>query len=330
MEYIQLIAGLILLLVSANYLVKGGVSLAEKFKISPLVIGMTVIAFGTSAPEFIVSLSAAIKGNPEIAIGNVVGSNIANIGLILAITALILPIPVQKESIRNDGPLMLIASILFILASMNGMISRVEGLIGFGILLAYTVWMIRASRKSHKERASVAIHPPRISPLMASLFIIGSSIGLAYGANFLIEGATVIATKLGVSQKVIGVTIVSFGTSVPELAASVTAALKKETDISIGNIIGSNIFNILCVIGLSSAIHPIPVDFALFRPDFIWMLAFSVLILVFIYPLRANFRAYIQPSGKLSAFSSLNGSVLGRLSAFILLVLYIFYIYLLF
>lgn len=325
MEYLQLLGGLILLLASANFLVKGGVSLAERFKISPLVIGMTVIAFGTSAPEFIVSLSAAIKGNPEIALGNVIGSNIANIGLILGITALILPIPVQKASIKNDGPMMLLASLLFIIVSMNGIIGRIEGLIGFLILGSYTIWMIRASRKK-----DTPAEKPKLTPLVSILYIVFASAGLAIGANLLIEGASAIAIQFGVSQKVIGVTIVAFGTSVPELAASVVAAFKKQTDISVGNIIGSNLFNILCVIGLSSVIQPITVDFELFRSDFIWMFIFSILVLLLIYPIRLNLAGYLQPKGKISSFFHLEGGRLGRLSGLILVGLYIFYIYLLF
>lgn len=325
MEYLQLLGGIILLLVSADYLVKGGVNLALRFRIAPLVIGMTVIAFGTSAPEFIVSLSAALKGNSEIALGNVIGSNIANIGLILGITALILPIPVQKASIKNDGPMMILASILFILAATNGIIGRLEGAVGVLLLVGYTIRMIRASRQE-----TTSMEEPQLSVWKSVVLIVLSSAGLAFGANLLIEGASAIAVNFGVSQKVIGVTIVAFGTSVPELAASVVAALKKQTDISIGNIIGSNLFNILSVIGLSSFIHPITVNFELFKNDFIWMLMFSILVLLLIYPIRNNLAVWKKQSNKVSILLNMEGGKIGRLSGFILVGLYIFYIYLLF
>ena len=334
MEYIQLLGGLLLLLISANYLVKGGVSLAERLKISPLVIGMTVIAFGTSAPEFIVSLSAAMQGNSEIALGNVIGSNIANIGLILGVTALILPLPVQKESIKNDGPMMLLASVLFILAGMSGVITRLEGCIGFGLMMLYTVWMVRSSRKASKKAAATADtvqeQQPQLSPLLAGVYIVGASAGLAFGADLLINSATEIALAFGVSQKIIGVTIVSFGTSLPELAASVTAAFKKQSDISIGNVIGSNLFNILGVIGFSAMIQPITTDFELFKSDFIWMLAFALLVLLFIYPTRKNIAAYMLNNKRPSLFLNLTGGVLGRASGVVLILLYVGYIWLLF
>lgn len=329
MEYIQLIGGLILLIGSANYLVKGGENLALRLGLSPLVVGMTVIAFGTSAPELLVSLSAALKGNPEIALGNVIGSNIANIGLILGATALLLPIPVQKESVKNDGPVLLLATILFILAAMNGIIGRVDGIVGFIFLVGYTAWMIRQSRRKGKNTPEEEKVAPTLKPLTAFLFIAVSSVGLAYGANLLIDGASALATRFGISQKVIGITIVAFGTSLPELAASVMAALKKQTDISIGNIIGSNLFNILCVIGLSAAVQPIAVDFPLFRSDFLWMLAFTVLLLLLIYPVRKNWAALKKQGSSFSVIFNIQGGILGRLSGLILLVLYIFYIYLL-
>lgn len=332
MEYIQLAGGLLLLILSANYLVKGGENLALRLGMSPLVVGMTVIAFGTSAPEFIVSLSAAVKGNPQIALGNVIGSNIANVGLILGITALIFPIPVNKASIKSDGPLMLIASLLFILVSANGSIGRWEGAVGFGILLAYTTRMIRTSIRHTRAAPAVNEVPavlPTMKPLKAVLFIVASSFGLAYGANLLIDGASALAVTFGISQKVIGITIVAFGTSLPELAASVVAAFKKQTDISIGNIIGSNLFNILGVIGLSSLIHPIRVDYPAFRADFFWMLFFSALLLVLIYPLRKNLAAYRQNKSSFRIFFRVEGGTLGRVSGLLLFGLYIFYLYLL-
>ena len=287
MDYIKLIAGLALLIFSGDYLVKGGVSIAKKLKISSLVIGMTVVAFGTSAPELLVSLQAALKGVPEIAVGNVVGSNIANIALILGVTAIVYPLSVSKLSILIDWPVMMLATILFTLCAMDGNITRIEGIAGFLLLIAFVIFQIYYSRKNNIEMEEDNEKP--VNLWLATFYIIGSCIGLAFGANLLIESASNIATSFGVSQRIIGVTVVAFGTSLPELATSIAAALKKETDIAIGNIIGSNIFNMFCVIGLTSAISPISLNWNAFRPDFIWMLAIAFTLILLILPIRNRF-----------------------------------------
>lgn len=319
LKYLELVGGLILLVISGDFLVKGGSDVAKRFKISSLIVGMTVVAFGTSAPELIVSLQAALSGNPEIALGNVIGSNIANIGLILGITASIFPLAVNRTSLIVDWPVMMIASILFYGASINNRIDRIEGIIGFVLLIAFIIWSIKKSRKTEIQEESTS--KEKITPLWLSfLYIVGSSVGLAYGAKFLVNGASAIALDLGVSERVIGVTIVAFGTSVPELVASVIAAFKKETDISIGNIIGSNLFNIFCVIGLTATVHPIPVNFSTFRPDLLWMLFFALLLFIFMMPWRE-----IRKKNRLS-----DGGVLGRFGGIMLLFLYIYYIYRLF
>ncbi len=322
MDYIKLIGGLVLLVLSGDYLVKGGVGIATKFKISSLVIGMTVVAFGTSAPELIVSLQAAIHGSSAIAIGNVVGSNIANIALILGVTAIVSPLIVSRNSVRKDWPFMMFASLLFTAAAYNGIISRIEGFIGFALLIAYTAWQIISSRRNYLEGKEEE-ETENIAIWKSALMIIAACIGLSYGAEFLISGASNIAKSLGVSERVIGVTIVAFGTSLPELAASVAAALKKETDIAIGNIIGSNIFNILSVIGLSSIISPIPVEWSAFCYDFRWMNAIALVLIILIIPIRQ----YITSKGtKTSLFTE---GKLGRIGGVTLLLLYCLYIFLL-
>lgn len=324
MDYIKLVGGLILLIISGDYLVRGGVAIATRLKISSLVIGMTVIAFGTSAPEFLVSLQAALKGSSEIAIGNVVGSNIANIALILGLTALVYPLKVARNSIRFDWPTMMIATLLFTWAASGMEITRVEGIIGVIGLVAYTAWQIYSSRKQHIPEEEAVKKP--ISVWLALLFIAGSCVGLAYGADFLIQGASNIAKSFGISERVIGVTIVAFGTSLPELAASLAAAFKKQTDIAIGNIIGSNLFNILSVIGLTAAIRPIPVDWTSFKPDFYWMCAISFLLIFLVLPMRAAFSLRGLPMrSKINALF-MEGR-LGRGGGILFVVIYIFYIY---
>ncbi|GET30822.1 calcium/sodium antiporter [Prolixibacter sp. SD074] len=324
MEYLKLLGGLILLLVGGDLLVRGGVGLARHFKVSTLVIGITVVAFGTSAPEFIVSLDAAISGHPEISIGNVVGSNIANIALVLGLTATLMAMPVKRETIRFAWPVMFAASILFYLFIMDAKVERVEGIVFF-IALLWFIW--KSFQRSRRQKEAHEILPPRYS-IPVGFFIIALSIGaLAFGSRILIDGASTIARSLGITERIISITIVAFGTSLPELAASVMAAIKKEADISIGNIIGSNIFNLFGVIGLTAAIHPIPVDFTAFRFDTIWMLGFALALFLFIIPLRKNLIA-LRESGwhKFSVLRNPYGGELLRIEGFLLFVFYIVYI----
>ncbi|MCQ2058164.1 MAG: sodium:calcium antiporter, partial [Bacteroidaceae bacterium] len=231
-----------------------------------------------------------------IAMGNVIGSNIANIGLILGLTALICPIVVTgMKEVASNGLVMTGASVLFLLLSMNGKLSRIEGILLFLLILAYTIISIRNGRRngspvSDKMDASMR-------PLAAFLLLILSCAMLSYGADLLVKGASSLASTLGVSDKVIGLTVVAFGTSLPELAASVAAALKKQMDISIGNIVGSNIFNILCVLGVSCSITPITFQFSTYLRDLIIMLAFAVVLVLMVQPWKQT--------GKLSRLSGL-------------------------
>ena len=286
---IKLLAGFILLFLGGDWLVDGGVALARKFRISPLVIGMTIVAFGTSAPELLVSMTSAIKGSAGIAMGNGLGSNIANIGLILGLTAMLCPIPTENRKITVNGLVMIAASLLLLVFSLKGGISRIEGMVLFAGIILFTVISIRKGRAgSSSEDTESDVHEKKMSVAVALLLIILSCTMLAFGADFMVDGATVLAKAIGVSDKVIGLTVVALGTSLPELAASVAAAIKKEMDISIGNIIGSNIFNVLCVLGVAGSIRPIPFEYSPYRVDFIIMLAFSAALLLLVQPWKAQ------------------------------------------
>lgn len=311
MVYLVLILGLATLIVGGEFLVKGAVGIAEKLHISTLVIGMTVISFGTSAPELIVSIKAALSGNPEIAIGNVVGSNIANIALVLGITVMIFPIVVDRNSKILDWPMMMLASILFFIFALffgkNYTITRWEGAILFFILVGFIYYLVSNSRKKTKQ--ALAESDEEIEAISDNLwksllFLLIGLVGLYFGADWLLKSAVEIALSLGMSKSVVGLTIVAFGTSVPELVTSAVAAFKKETDISIGNLIGSNIFNIMAVIGITAMVKPINVDAAVIDYDMIWMLGISSLLL----PLM------------------LIGKKLGRFKGFMLFATYVIYI----
>lgn len=295
---IKIVVGFTLLFFGGDWLVDGGVALARKFRISSLVIGMTIVAFGTSAPELLVSMTSSIKGSAGIAMGNVLGSNIANIGLILGLTAILCPIPTQNRKVTANGLVMIAASLLLLIFSLNDGISRTEGIILFAGIILFTVISIRKGHSGKSdEDTDTGVQEKSISTGLALLLLILSCVMLAFGADFMVDGATVLAKAIGVSDKVIGLTVVALGTSLPELAASVAAAIKKEMDISIGNIIGSNIFNILCVLGVSGSIRPIPFDYMQYRTDFVIMMAFAAGLIILIQPWK--------PQGKLGRLSGL-------------------------
>ena len=288
---IKLLAGFFLLFFGGDWLVDGGIALARKFRISSLVIGMTIVAFGTSAPELLVSMISAIKGSAGIAMGNVLGSNIANIGLILGLTAILCPIPTQNTKILTNGLVMIFASVILLIFSLNSGISRLEGLVLFAGIILFTTISISKGRSASAGQETQEVVQGKVKSIAAAiLLIILACFMLAFGADFMVDGATVLARSMGVSDKVIGLTIVALGTSLPELAASIAAAIKKEMDISIGNIIGSNIFNILCVLGVSGSIRPITFEYAQYNADFIIMLGFSVALLIFVQPWKSQGR----------------------------------------
>lgn len=309
MEYLLLIAGFALLLLGGKMLVQGGVSLAKRFNISPLVIGLTIVSFGTSAPELFVSVVAGIRGQDAVAIGNVIGSNIANIALVLAITAIIFPIPVKSSSVRIDGPFMISVSILLILFMLNLSISRLEGILFIILILGYTIWHFRTSKKKEPDDVEkVKIKSMRLG--MIILMLSGSIVGLAFGSDLLVKNACAIARAWHVDERVIAITMVAFGTSLPELVTSVIAAFQKQMDISIGNIIGSNIFNILVVLGIAGVINPLTVDRGFMDSDIYWMLGTSVLLFLFILPFRG---------GRLSRLKGL--------SLFVIYIVYVCFLY---
>ena len=263
MTYVYLIAGLVLLVAGAEVLVRGAAKLAAQFGIPPLVIGLTVVAFGTSAPETAVSVQSALNGSGDLAIGNVVGSNIANVLLILGVTALVAPLVVSRQLIRLDVPIMIGASLLTFGLAWDGELSRFDGALLFAGVLAYTGFLIYSARKDKggdddefaKEFGLDEAPKPYAWAINLGLIIAGLVL-LVVGSNFLVEGAVTLARALGISELVIGLTVVAVGTSLPELATSILAAIKGERDIAVGNIVGSNIFNLLCVLGLASMVAP--------------------------------------------------------------------------
>lgn len=252
---LALLSGIIMLYFGAEGLVRGSASVALRKGISPLVVGLTIVAFGTSSPEFVVSMSAAFKGNAGIAVGNIVGSNICNIALILGISALITPIKVNIKLIKTDIIIMIIVSIMLYVMILDGTIGRIDGTILFLGIIVYTWFTLYMAKKEKRDSDSQVTTNGR-KPFKDYLFIIGGLIVLIIGANFFIDGAVKIAKVLHVSDVIIGLSVVALGTSLPEMATSIVAAVKKESDISIGNIVGSNIFNILCILGVAALIQP--------------------------------------------------------------------------
>ena len=278
MNFLLIIGGLILLVLGGNWLLKSAVALSLKLNISRVVVGMTVVSFATSAPELIVSINAALNDSSDLALGNVIGSNIANLGLVLGITLLFGQMKVAKDFYKLNWPVMMIASaLLFLFLANDKIILQYEGIILFSLLIAFLIYLLRFQKNIDLEEVEEDIS---LTGLKTTLFLIIGGLGLWGGSELLIKGATSLALDLGVTERVIGVTIVSIGTSVPELAASIIAVLKKEKAISLGNLIGSNIFNILAVIGITSIITPISLsDERLLSSDIYWMLGISFIIL---------------------------------------------------
>lgn len=274
-----ILLGLALLVKGGDYLVEGAKSIALRAKLSSMVIGLTVVGFGTSMPELLVSSQAALEGNSGIAIGNVVGSNIANIALILGLTALFRPCPTDKKTLKVDAPVMIASCILLSIIGMTGTIGRIAGIIGILLLIAFISWEVRDSRK-HPQTENEQEQPMAL--WLSLLMVAGSLVALSYGADCLINGASGIAKDFGVSDRIIGLTIVAVGTSLPECFASVTAARKGETDMAIGNVIGSVTFNILSVIGISAAICPIHDSNVGFGFDYVLMTLLSIILWFFL------------------------------------------------
>lgn len=288
MNILLIIGGLIFLIIGGNWLLKSAVALSLKLSIPKIVIGMTVVSFATSAPELIVSLNAALNGSPDLALGNVIGSNIANLGLVLGITLLLGEIKVQKSFYNTNWPFMIMASLLlYLFLGFDNIIVRYEGIILFSLLILFLFYLLRFEKSNEIEE--LTDEKDSLPVFKIVLFLIIGGFSLWVGSELLVFGATSLAQEFGVSERVIAVTIVSFGTSIPELATSIIAALNKEKAISLGNLLGSNIFNILAVLGITSIITPVELfDQGLLTNDIFWMLGISFLLLPLVMLSKRN------------------------------------------
>lgn len=310
---VVLIIGLFVLIMGGDFLVRGASSIALRLHISPLVVGLTIVAFGTSAPELLISIKAALGGSPDMTMGNVIGSNICNLALVLGVTALIGAIPVKKDSIRIDWPMTMGASLmLYFLVTFESdpLISRVEGLIFVTIIASYTYFIISKSRKENKAQKALEAEADLDEDSSNNIwkdvvFMLIGCAGLYFGAEWFVGSAQKLAFYLGVSERVIGITVVALGTSLPELVTAIVASIKKETDLALGNLMGSNIFNIFSILGITSIIKEINVSRAIIQNDMVPMLA----ITLFILPLMLLRRK------------------MGRMSGGVLLVIYLYYTY---
>ena len=284
MSILLVVLGFILLVVGGEFLVRSSVALSFKFNISKMVIGMTVVSFATSVPELLVSLQAALTGSPAIAINNVVGSNIANIGLVLGITAIVGAIAVDKSFYKFNWPVMMVFSItLYYFLKNDNILSAIEGGILFTGLVLFLFKLIKKAKKDAViEDVDDAL--AQVSNFKIIIWLLIGAVALYFGSVWLVDGARDIAIRVGVSEAVIGVSLIAIGTSVPELAASIIAAAKQEKAISLGNLIGSNIFNIGSVLGLTALIKPIPVtELQILSSDIFWMLGFSAILILLIF-----------------------------------------------
>ena len=276
--FLELILGLLILIVGGELLVKGAVNFARYFQVSPLIIGLTIVSFGTSAPELLVSLRAAIMDSPQMAIGNVVGSNIANLALVLGATVLISPIKINKSKLFLNWSVMLFATLLFVVFSVTeAVLAFWEGCILFSALIVFLLYSFFYGTNENDQFEEESSKSDLLISLL--LFLPFGAFGLNYGAGLLIDSAKTIAlTVLHISESVVAVTIVAFGTSLPELVASCVAAYRNQPGLSIGNLIGSNIFNLLAVLGLTSIVVPVAIYDSFFSFDVYWLLAITLLI----------------------------------------------------
>lgn len=291
MDIFLVIIGFILLVVGGEFLVRSSVALSLKFNISKMIIGLTVVSFATSAPELLVSLQAALSNLSDISLGNVIGSNIANIGLVLGLTAIISSMDIDKDFLKFNWPVMMILSgLLYLFLYTGGEITRIEGI---ALLIVITIFILVLIRKAMKGEVEVADEVDdsltQTTGIKIILWLLIGGVGLYFGSEFLVLGAVGIAESLEVSERVISVTMIAIGTSIPELAASVIAALKKENGISLGNLIGSNIFNIASVIGITALIQPIFLQSKeVLTNDMLWMIGFSFVLLPLVFLPKKN------------------------------------------
>lgn len=277
MVYLFLLIGFALLVFSGRILIRSSVSIARRFKLSPFLIGLTIVAMGTSGPELLVSLTGAIKGHADVAIYNVIGSNISNVLLVLAVTALILPIPVRSKTFWPNWSVMFIFSLLVFLFLMDLTFSWNEGLLIFILLIGYVIYSIYRSGSGEHQVEEEDHKDMKIVP--ALILVIASSGGLALGASLLVDNAIILARDFGMSERIISVSLIAVGTSIPELTTSAIAAFRKHTDISIGNIIGSNIFNLGFVLGITSMVKPLEVNPLILSFDIYWLFGIALILM---------------------------------------------------
>jgi len=296
--------GVALLYVGGELLVKNAALLARAIGLSPLVVGLTVVAFGTSAPELAATLAAALKGTPEVAFGNVVGSNAANLGLILSLAALIQPIRAQARFLRRELPFMVAVAVLLVVLAADGRVTRAEGALLLSLLFLYLFVLLRDREPPEVEAEFAAEFGRPARYVLRRLFFLSLGVlFLAGGSSALVEGAVRIARELGVAERAIGLTVVAVGTSLPELAAAIVAALRREGDILLGNVVGSNVFNVLGILGTVAVVRPLALRPGV-GPDLLGMLALSFVAWLFLW----------------------TGMRLGRREAAVLLVFYVFYV----
>lgn len=305
-----LILGLFVLIIGGDFLVRGASSIALRAHISPLVVGLTIVAFGTSAPELLISINAALNGSPDLAMGNVVGSNICNLALVLGVTVLIGPVKVNADSIKIDWPVAMISALLLFWWSRDGELGVSEGIFFIFFLGSYTFYIIRKSRKENKaiiamEEEMEVPDGPSSSISRDLLYLAIGAAGLYFGSDWFVSGAKHLAAFLGVSQRVIGITVLALGTSLPELVTAIVASFKRETDLALGNLMGSNIFNILSILGITSLIKSIDVNETILSVDMFWMLGITLIILPMMLIQRK----------------------LGKVEGIILLCIYVYYTY---
>jgi cation:H+ antiporter len=288
MDVILMLVGFVLLVVGGDFLVRASVALSLKFNISKMVIGLTVVSFATSLPELLVSLNAALNGSPSIAINNVVGSNVANIGMVLGITALIGAIYVDKTFYKFNWPVLMLFSLaLYYFLSNDNQLAALEGAVLFVALILFVIIVLKTSKLTEKDDSIDVLS--LVSTFKITVWLLIGGISLYFGSDWLVKGAVVIAKEIGVSEAVISISIIAVGTSIPELAASVMAVVRNEKSISLGNLIGSNIFNIGSVLGLTAMVKPIVVDDPLIvSRDLIWMLIFAAILLPVSLILKRN------------------------------------------
>lgn len=314
---VLLIIGLALLVWSSDVFIEGAASTALRYKVSPLIIGVVIIGFGTSSPEMIVAVMASLEGNPGLAIGNAVGSNITNIGLVLGITALIAPLVVKSSVLRREFPILLFITAFGLALLLDHHLGVIDGIILLSTLVGILVWMVRSNKniasgdplaeEINQELGSL----PKLSKVKAFVYLFGGLVLLMISARMMVWGAVEIAEYFEVPDLIIGLTIIAIGTSLPELAAAITAALKNEVDMLIGNILGSNLFNILAVLAVPSILAPSLIDMDVLKRDYPIMLAFTVAMLLVALPRKGN-------------------AAISRIEGFLLLALFVGYLTLLY